>query len=68
MCYDCWWEPYKPHKRIAYPYIIPCTPGGVICSQRLSQYGEYNFEMKWERKIRGHKFYRQRYWKGKWRH
>ena len=39
-----------------------------MVSQRLSQQGKYDFRMKWERKVRGHKFYRQRHWKGKWKH
>ena len=67
MCYDYWWSPYKLDKMSNY-YIIPCTPGGVMVSQRLSQQGKYGFRMKWERSVRGHKFYRQRPWKGKWKH
>lgn len=65
--YDCWWPPHRLEKMSDY-YIIPCTPGGVFVSCRVSQMGRYDFEMKWERKIRGHKLYRQRYWKGKWKH
>ena len=65
--HDCWWKPFHLDKMSNY-YIMPCSPGGLICNQRISQMGKYDFEMKWERSIRGHNFYRQRYWKGKWKH
>lgn len=46
---------------------MQCNPKAGA-NLHVSQFGRYDFEMKWERSIRGHNFYRQRYWKGKWKH
>lgn len=64
--YDCWWEPFRLDK-MGDHYSMQCNPKPGA-NLHVSQFGRYDFEMKWERKIRGHKFYRQRYWKGKWKH
>lgn len=49
-------------------YIICCSPSTRFVNNRVDHCGRYDFRLKWERSVRGHKFYRQRYWKGKWRH
>ena len=49
-------------------YHMSNSPHRVIESLRVSPWAKYGFEMKWERKVRGQVYYRQRYWKGKWKH
>ena len=65
--YGFWWPPIKLERMSNY-YIMPCTPGNVFESHRLSSMGKYNFQIRWLRKIRGRKFYVHRHWKGKWKH
>lgn len=65
--YDCWWSPYHLDKMSNY-YCMQCSPNKLFVNLRVSRYGKYDFKMKWERKIRGHPVYRQRFWKGKWEH
>ena len=67
MSYIDWWPPYHLEKMSPY-YCMNCTPSKLFSNLHVSQYGRYGFEMKWERKVRGHSYYRQRYWKGKWKH
>ena len=61
------WSPDNLEKMSEY-YCMNCTPGKKFVSLRINPYGKYDFEMKWERSRRGHKYYRQRMHKGKWRH
>ena len=61
------WSPYNLEKKSDY-YCMACTPNNGWVNKRVSAYGKYEFEMKNERSVRGKKFYRQRYYKGKWRH
>ena len=65
MSYDHWWSPYHLLKMSNY-YCMNCTPSNRFSNLHISQYGRYDFEMKWERKVRGHSYYRQRYYKGNW--
>ena len=67
MSYICCWSPNNLERMSDY-YCMQCTPNNGWVNLRVSQYGKYGFEMKWERKIRGRSYYRQRYWKGKWKH
>lgn len=61
------WSPDNLEKMSEY-YCMNCTPSKKFESLRINPYGKYDFEMKWERSRRGHKYYRQRMHKGKWRH
>lgn len=67
MVYICCWSP-NGLERISEYYHMSNSPNRVIESLRVSPWAKYGFEMKWERKVRGHVYYRQRYWKGKWEH
>lgn len=58
------WGPCNLEKMSDY-YHMNCTPNTSFENKRVNPKARYDFEMKLERKVRGHQYYRQRYYKGK---
>lgn len=64
MTYIDWWEPFSLSRMAPYYYMF-CTPGQV--KRSVNGKAKYDFQFQYF-KIRGYEYYRQRMWKGKWRH